>query len=735
MILPPPGRVALGNEGAEICVVGRCDFATGIGAMTYAACEMLSRAFPTCILPTEPSRRAEDAIFLPNGRRMPVCRDRSAVRLFLFCDVLWNGAHDTNFLLVPEGALRIAWIVFDSDELPAMWVQILNDRFDLLLVTSPHLLDTARRSGVEIPAACLPIALDLAASLAEPAPRRTPGRVRFGSVAAFHPRKAVDVVTEAFLRAFAGRDDVELVLHSNLAFGDTFDRVTALIQEIGGTNVTLSHAQLPAAEKDRLIRSLDVLVNCSRGEAYSIGPREALAHGCCLVLSDIGGHRDLAGTPGVFTVPATVDLPARYPEIDGQVFGRQHAVTVADTVRALHAARDFALSPACAASVRARRDAAAAWSFDALATEFAALVDAELPRFRRPGRALPAAIVPPAAHAVVQHHLGRRADRLGHTNRVVQLAHDGGFFSVFNAWISHVVWEQREDRCHAVLPDWDVGRMMAHYDTATMMSFCYGKPGDGNIWCHLFEPPFGFSDAELNDPAALYRRAVRPVYVHNERREPQMTYVHAYKLYQGRTFAAWRRQYHAVFARHIRLRPNLQRDVDAFAARHFAGRYVIGAHVRHPSHTVEQPGAAIAHEDAYIARIRAELTRRNLGADGWTVFLATDQARVVDRFRAEFGDRVACLDGVRRTVAAEDAAYDSLPDAEKGKLGWQLQHLVARDPANWSVDMAREVVRDAWLMARCDMLLHVVSNVSTAVSYMNPELEMVFCAAAEGGAA
>ena len=27
----------LGSEDAEICVVGRCDFASGLGAMTYAA--------------------------------------------------------------------------------------------------------------------------------------------------------------------------------------------------------------------------------------------------------------------------------------------------------------------------------------------------------------------------------------------------------------------------------------------------------------------------------------------------------------------------------------------------------------------------------------------------------------------------------------------------------------------------------------------------------------------------
>ena len=726
---PPAGSVTLGNQAAEICVIGRCDFATGLGAMTYAACEMLSRAYPTCLLPTEPHLRSNVAITLPNGRRMPVCTDVSAMKMVLFCDVLWNGAYDRNYLLVPEGTLRIAWIVFDSDELPDMWLQIMNHRFDLVLTTSPHVIDTAIRSGVTTPCACLPIALDLAASLAQSAPRRRPGRVRFGSVAAFHPRKGIETLTEGFLRAFAGHPDVELVLHSNLSFGDVKDRVMGLIQDIGGTNVTVTHAQLPAAEKDRLIRSFDVLVNCSRGEAYSIGPREALAFGSALVLSDVGGHRDLAGCPGVFLVPAALDVPARYPEIDGAVFGRQRAVKVQDVERTLHQARDFVLSPAFGQTIHARRAAAADWSFDALATAFASLLDDTLPQFRRPTRALPSVIIPPAVQAVVRAHLGPRADRLSHINRVVQLAHDGGFFSVFNAYISHLVWQQREDRCHAVLPDWDVGRMLERQGTAHMQSFCYGQPDDGNIWCHLFEPPFGFTDADLNDPAVLYRRAVRPDFIHNERLEPQMTYVHAYRLYKSRPFAAWRRQYHAVFNRHIRLRASLQADVDAFATRHFTGRFVIGAHVRHPSHTVEQPGGVIAHDDAYIARIRAELAHRELGKDGWVVFLATDQDRVVDRFRAEFGDRVVYLTDVRRTREAEDAVFDQLSAAEKGQDGHQLQHLVAADRRAWSVDMAKEIVRDAWLMARCDMLLHVVSNVSTAVSYINPALEMVFCAA------
>ncbi len=720
-----------GNLGAEICVVGRCDFTTGLGAMTYAACELLSRAYPTCLRPTEERLREEDVIVLPNGRPMPVCKDYGPIKLFLFCDVLWNGSADRNYLLVhdpaPPGVLRIAWIVFDSDELPRVWVDILNNRFDLVLTTSPHLLETAARSGVTTPAGSLPIALDLAAALAKPAPRRAGGTIRFGSVAAFHPRKGIDVVTEAFLTEFGGRSDAELVLHSNLAFGDTFERISALVAEFGASNVTLTHEQLGTDEKDRLIRSFDVLVNCSRGEAYSVGPREALAAGCALVLSEVGGHRDLAGVPGVFTVAPTLSVPARYPEIDGMVFGRQHAVTAPAVAAALRQAHAFASSPAFAETLPARRAAAGRWSFDGLELAFATLLNEQLAQFRRPQAMLPQVVMPPAAREVVRRYLGPRAGRLTHNSHMVQLAHDGGFFSIFNSFFSNMVWEQREGRCHVILPDWDVGRMLAVRGAVPMRSFCYGQPEDGNIWCHLFEPLFGYSDAELNDRRVLYHRAVQPRNRHNEWREPTITFTHAYRLYTSHSFWAWRRQYSAVLKDHVRLRPGLQAEIDSFSRRHLDGRFVIAAHVRHPSHTVEQPGAVIAREDVYLRRIEAELTRRGVAADPWTVFLATDQDRVVDRFKAAFGDRVAYQSGVRRTRAAEDAAFERLSDVEKGREGHQLQHLVAANRAKWSVDMAREVIRDAWLMAQSNVLLHVVSNVSTAVAYINPDVEMLFC--------
>jgi len=718
----------LGNQDAEIAVIGRCSFQSGIGAMSFAACELLARSFPISVLPTEPHLRKKKRITLPNGRRILVCKDPARIEASFYCDVLWNGVADHNYNLAPAKSLKYAWLVYDSDQLPPRWTQLLNEHFDLVVATSPHLIETARASGVETPVACLPIPLNLEPLLAEPLPRRDRRRVRFGSVVAFHRRKGVLTLVEAFLQLYERRTDVELVLHSNLAFGDIFNDVLQLAA--GAPNIRITHGNLPEAEKNRLIRSFDVFVNASQGEGYSIGAREALALGKSLVLSDVGGHKDLAGLPGVILVPPELAVPARYPEIDNGVFGRQFAVRTEAFATALEKAREFARSEEYDRTANARRLGAQNFSFGALTTPFAALFNPDVARFRR-GTTPPHFSLPLEFSEKVCARLGRRADAVPAVRHQVCAAYDAGFFSIFNAFMSHLVWQQREERCHAIYPDWDVDRLVERLGDRRVMSFCYGQPGDGNLWLRLFEPLFGTTDAEMNDPAFLYRHASQPEFVHNEKREPLMTYIHAYRLYKTRDFAAWRRQYHRVFAQHVRLRAPLLAEINEFAQRYLGRSFMVAAHVRHPSHTVEQPSGLIADNEAYIAAIYAAVRARNLDLTGpdWGVFLATDQERVVHRFREEFGDRVSTYSDVRRTRAAEDVVFDALSTEEKNRDGYQLQHLVAADRSNWSVRMAWEVVRDAYTMARCHAMLHVVSNVSTAVAYMNPDLEMMFCEA------
>ncbi len=691
---------------------------------------MFARNFPVCVLPTEYAMRSAPAVLLPNGRPVPVCNDARAVKVWVFCDVLWNGTYDTNYLLIPDSGLRIAYIVFNSDELPPEWVNILNDRFDLAIVTSPHLESVARASGVEIPIASLPIALDLEPLLARPFAQPDRAKARFLSVAAFHPRKEPETLVRAFMAAFGDRSDVELTLHSNLVFGDTADRLEHAIRQQGAQNIRLSRTPLTDREKNELIEGCDVFVNFSRGEGYSIGPREALALGKPLVLSAVGGHLDLGDAAGVRLVAPARRRAARYPEIDNRIFGRQYAVEIEDAVPALRDAFDLVSSGRHLGTRHERRAFAADFAFSRLSASYAEIVNTSLRQFRRAAPVSRDVSFPRAFRARVDQSLGRRGRALSHArNRVVQM-HDGGFFSIFNVFFSHLVWNLRDERCHLTLPDWDVGRMIERNGGSNFTSFCYGRPDEGNVWLRLFEPLFGLSAEEMNSRTCLYEHASVPAKIFNEDREPLLTHVNAYRLYRWQGFPAWRRQYHAVYRAHVRLLPEFAAEVEAFARQHFDGRYMIAAHVRHPGHSIEQPGRVIAHTEAYIDRVAAELRRRGIdpAGGGWGVFLATDQERVVRRFRDAYGDRVSCFADVRRTVAAEDAAYEALSAEERTRDGHQLQHLVASAPAAWSSRMAWEIVRDVLAMARCRALLHVVSNVSTAVAYINPDIELVFTA-------
>lgn len=722
----PPVPLAYGNIEADVCVVGRCDFSSGIGQLTFAFAEMFSRSFTTCVQPTEAHLRSQNFITLPNGRNVPVWRPGWIQKASIFVDVFWNGTHDRNFLLAPQCGIRLACLVWDSDELPAEWVTILNTRFDAAVCTSPHLIETARRSGVKIPCVCVPPGLDLEPLLAKPV-RTYDKKLRVGCVAAFHPRKNTTLLVDAFLDAFAGKTDVELVVHSNVAFPAEIERVRRHLRDLGADNVTISTENLSAAEKDSLIESFDVFANLSRGEGYSIGPREALALGKVCVLSNVGGHQELGGTEGVFLVEPSLSLPARFPEIDNRIFGEQKSVSLADASRVLREAVDYVRSGESQKTILARRDRAADFSLSRLSDAAANLIVTDLDKYRVPRHPLPEVDVGDDYKAMANVQIKFVGGLSSVRHKVIQ-AHDGGYFSLFNCFFSHLVWDQQDQRCHRTLPDWDVNRFIARQKGAVPQSFCYGKPEDGNIWTKLYKPLFGLSEHDMQQEEILYDHATRPAHIFNENREPLLTYVNAAQLYEESWFKLLRRQYSRIYNQHIILHDDIQAEVDKFTRREFRDHTIIGAHVRHPSHTVEQPNAVIAHADEYINRINRLAVQRGLErrSDKWRVFLATDQERVVERFRAEYGDRLAIWENARRTTDQEDSVFDNLDSEAKNVDGYQLQHIVARDTRNWSVDMAREVVRDAALMSKCQTLLHVVSNVSTAVSYMNPDIEMMF---------
>ena len=257
---------------------------------------------------------------------------------------------------------------------------------------------------------------------------------------------------------------------------------------------------------------------------------------------------------------------------------------------------------------------------------------------------------------------------------------DAGFFSNFNGVLNNLRYRLGHRGIAAAVVDWpDLGRQS---ETASAPATA------GNLWLQFFEP---LSFDELPEPTikATGFAAAR------------MTGRRAYAMYK--LDRRWRSTYHTLYRHHIRIRPAILDRVEEIHRTHMKGQFCAGVHYRHPAHDREclHP---IASPETFIARLRQALP-----ADRpWVVFLATDVTAALEAFRRAFGSRLVVQPGVRRSGPVEDGVL---------RLGQERP----------DIGLAREVLVDCLLLARCDMLLHVTSNVATAVGYINPSLRMVYC--------
>jgi hypothetical protein len=125
----------------------------------------------------------------------------------------------------------------------------------------------------------------------------------------------------------------------------------------------------------------------------------------------------------------------------------------------------------------------------------------------------------------------------------------------------------------------------------------------------------------------------------------------------------------------------------------------VGVHIRNVRHSQEQVG-----QEAYGVPHFAQAVRRLYGGELPVIFLATDSDDVIQAMRDEFGPAVVYQNDVLRTPAGED----------------EQLHFFRRG----DVRLGQDVLSDGLLLAACDRLVHVTSNVATAVALFNPDLDL-----------
>jgi glycosyltransferase involved in cell wall biosynthesis len=259
-------------------------------------------------------------------------------------------------VVVPEGAYRlmIALFFWEESAVPEHTVQLLAKNFDAIISPARTVTNALLDSGLPIPIATIgqPVDIELYSALANV--RRPRGsEIRFLHVSSCFKRKGVDVLLEAWAKAFTSADPVCLMIKT---FPNPHNDVEQQLERLRHRYPDLAKVEIinRDVEQQELLQfyvNADVMVLPSRGEGYNLPALEAMASGLPLIVTGHGGQRDFCGDREA----RLIDY--RFAPSESHVSGH-HSLWVEPDVEDLAAALREQADPEQAAAIEERRQRA-----------------------------------------------------------------------------------------------------------------------------------------------------------------------------------------------------------------------------------------------------------------------------------------------------------------------------------------------------------------------------------------
>lgn len=295
------------HRKVDVNVVGALKFANGLGRVTTTFVDMFSRNFTVKFVDTRPyfttlKDLPEPVKQVALHKKRPLSQSVS-----ILTDNLW-APNITPSLKVPRSRIRLACSMCESTRIPGPWIQLLNKHFDAVLVPDDYFIDVYEQSGVKIPVFTLPLAVYLEDFLKVPLKENAGKPFIFGVSAALSRNKNVGMLIDAFAAEYKNNPNYLLKIHS--LWEGTSSEIRKKINKLQLNNVELLVGELPWKEYVRFMQRIDCYVLLSKGEGFSITPREALALGTPCILSDNTAHKTICKTGLVYAVPCPLQRPS-----------------------------------------------------------------------------------------------------------------------------------------------------------------------------------------------------------------------------------------------------------------------------------------------------------------------------------------------------------------------------------------------------------------------------------------
>jgi glycosyltransferase involved in cell wall biosynthesis len=194
-----------------------------------------------------------------------------------------------------DGLVNLLHFFWEESALPATWVDDFNRHLDAICAPSAFVRKILIDAGVHVPIRVIGSGIDHTCRTPRDSyPGEVGRRFRFLHVSSGFPRKAIDVLLEAYACTFTDRDDVSLVVKT---FPNVHNETARQVADLRARHpscpdVVLIEEDLPPGQLVDLYRQCHAFVAPSRGEGFGLPIAEAMLLGLPVVTTAFGGHRD-----------------------------------------------------------------------------------------------------------------------------------------------------------------------------------------------------------------------------------------------------------------------------------------------------------------------------------------------------------------------------------------------------------------------------------------------------------
>ena len=299
-------------------------------------------------------------------------------------------------------------------------------------------------------------------------------------------------------------------------------------------------------------------------------------------------------------------------------------------------------------------------------------------------------------------------------NPYLFIPRDAGFFSVFNYLIGSITNGYR------VYPYFNKNKCLE--SNRFIRHFSYINDLVDNSWFNYFEPIayYANDNTHQSNSILLYNTT------QGEDAPPEFKYpIETNKLYKLESFKTWRKEVNKYYRQYIKPTNEILNRVDEIKLLFEDNNNVIGVLYRHPAHNCESSNTILFSD--YFDKID------NILVDNPTsmIYLVTDTDFAVGAFINKYADKLkydkqsgrASYDNIIKwAVARGNGHIDSLGFVNN--KGYEYHNECCKNGID-QIKHGQDIICNTLVLSSCKWFVYPPSNISLAVSYINPEIEMI----------